>query len=181
MRTFLRSLVAAGAVALTVVAAAEPARAQGRASRPTVAVLDLDYGTVQQWWSGNWDIGKGVADMIVDELVNDGSFRVIERKRLDAILAEQGVTVNPVYWSDRDDWTLSMIAAGLGFGFMPRNSVKHAGVVALPITEPEFWRDVNLVTVRGRRHSPAVGALVREAMQKRWFGELAVALPAAAE
>jgi len=38
---------------------------------------------------GNWDIGKGIADLIVDELVNDGSFRVIERKRLDAILAEQ--------------------------------------------------------------------------------------------
>lgn len=64
----------------------------------------------------------------------------------DAILAEQGVTVSPVYWSDRDDWTLAMIAAGLGFGFMPEHTVKHPGVVPLPITEPEFWRDVNLVT-----------------------------------
>ncbi|TGQ38360.1 LysR family transcriptional regulator [Mesorhizobium sp. M00.F.Ca.ET.216.01.1.1] len=99
----------------------------------------------------------------------------------DAILAEQGVTVNPVYWSDRDDWTLSMIAAGLGFGFMPQHTARHAGVVALPITDPEFWREVNLVTVRGRRHSPAVGALVREATQKKWFGERLGALSAAAE
>ncbi|MFB9979273.1 LysR family transcriptional regulator [Mesorhizobium kowhaii] len=98
----------------------------------------------------------------------------------DAILSEQGVTVSPVYWSDRDDWTLSMIAAGLGFGFMPQHSVNHPGVVGLPITEPEFWREVNLVTVRGRRHSPAVGALVREAVQKKWFGEPASTLPAAA-
>lgn len=89
----------------------------------------------------------------------------------DSILADQGVTVSPVYWSDRDDWTLSMVAAGLGFAFMPQHSAMHPSVVALPITEPEFWRKVNLVTVRGRRHSPAVGALVREAAQKKWFGD----------
>jgi hypothetical protein len=41
--------------------------------------------------------------------------------------------------------------------------------------EPEFWRDVNLVSVRGRPHSPAVGVLVREAMRKKWFGEPAIA------
>jgi DNA-binding transcriptional LysR family regulator len=49
----------------------------------------------------------------------------------DAILAEQGVTCNPTYWSDRDDWTLAMAAAGLGFGFMPEHSAKHPGVAAL--------------------------------------------------
>ena len=71
----------------SVVMLALPAAAQQ--TRPTVALLDFDFGAVQQWWSGNWDIGKGVSDLIVDELVNDGSYRVIERKRLDAILAEQ--------------------------------------------------------------------------------------------
>jgi LysR family transcriptional regulator, hydrogen peroxide-inducible genes activator len=40
----------------------------------------------------------------------------------------------------------------------------------LPIVEPEFWREVSLISVRGRPHSPAVGALVREAMSKKWFG-----------
>lgn len=87
----------------------------------------------------------------------------------DGILAAQGVTVKPAYWSDSEDWTLAMIAAGLGFGFMPKNSVNHLGVVALPVIEPEFWRQVNLVTVRGRPHSPAVGALVRETIRKKWF------------
>ena len=29
----------------------------------------------------------------------------------DKILAEKGVTCKPVYWSERDDWTLAMIAA----------------------------------------------------------------------
>jgi hypothetical protein len=34
---------------------------------------------------------------------------------------------------------------------------------------------VNLVTVRGRPYSPGVGALVREAMGKKWFGNKAIA------
>jgi LysR family hydrogen peroxide-inducible transcriptional activator len=68
-----------------------------------------------------------------------------------------------------------MVAAGLGFAFMPENAASHPGVVALPVIEPEFWRTVNLVTVRGRPYSPGVGALVREAMRKKWFGSKAIA------
>jgi LysR family transcriptional regulator, hydrogen peroxide-inducible genes activator len=89
----------------------------------------------------------------------------------DQILQQQGVTCTPTYWSERDDWTLAMVAAGLGFAFMPANAVKHPGVVGLPVVEPEFWRQVNLVSVRGRRYSPGVGSLVREAMRKAWFGK----------
>ena len=55
--------------------------------------MDFDFGTVCSgysgcWW-GNYDIGKGMADQVVDALVNDGNFRVIERKKLDTVLAEQ--------------------------------------------------------------------------------------------
>ena len=39
-----------------------------------------------------------------------------------------------------------------------------------PLVEPELWREVNLVTVRGWPHSPAIGALVREAMRTQWLG-----------
>ena len=99
----------------------------------------------------------------------------------DHILQEKGVTCAPTYWSERDDWTLAMVAAGLGFAFMPENAAKHPGVVALPVVEPEFWRNVNLVTVRGRPYSPGVGALVREAMRKKWFGSKAIAARLAEE
>ena len=127
MRTWLRSFVAAGAVVLTAALAAPlPAAAQSsRASRPTVAVLDLDFGSVQQWWSGNWDIGKGVADLLVDELVNDGSFRVIERKRLDAILAEQNFSN-----SDRADPTAASVAKigkALGVKYLVVGSITKFG------------------------------------------------------
>jgi LysR family transcriptional regulator, hydrogen peroxide-inducible genes activator len=89
----------------------------------------------------------------------------------DEILRQKAVTCKPVYWSERDDWTLAMVAAGLGFAFMPENAVKHPGVVGLPVVQPEFWRQVGLVSVRGRRYSPGVGSLVREAMRKTWFGK----------
>jgi LysR substrate binding domain len=89
----------------------------------------------------------------------------------DQILQQRGVTCKPVYWSERDDWTLAMVAAGLGFAFMPANAVKHPGVIGLPVVEPEFWREVKLVSVRGRRYSPGVGSLVREAMRKTWYGK----------
>src|SRR5262249_51549079 len=103
---------------------AAPAAAQSR--RPTVALLDLDYGTVQRWWEGNWDIGKGVADLIVDGLVEDGSFRVIERKRLDAILAEQNFSN-----SDRADPSAKTVAAigkALGVKYLIVGSVTKFGL-----------------------------------------------------
>src|SRR5208282_5918624 len=99
----------------------------------------------------------------------------------DHILQEKGVTCTPTYWSECDDWTLAMVAAGRGFAFMPENAARHPGVVALPVIEPEFWRKVNLVTVRGRPYSPGVGALVREAMRKKWFGSKAIAARLAEE
>ncbi len=59
------------------------------AQKKRVAVVDFDFGTVQQWWGGSWDIGKGIADMVVNELVNDGTYSVIERKKMDLVMAEQ--------------------------------------------------------------------------------------------
>lgn len=93
---------------------------------------------------------------------------------------EQGVVCETVYRSERDDWILAMIRSGLGFGFMPEYTVTDPNVVARPLIEPEFWRNVNLATVRGRPHSPAVGALVREAMRIKWHGNPAISVAAAA-
>jgi curli biogenesis system outer membrane secretion channel CsgG len=58
-----------------------------------VAVMNFDYATVQSGvqalFGGNQDIGKGIADLLVDKLVGDGTFSVIERKELDRIIGEQ--------------------------------------------------------------------------------------------
>jgi DNA-binding transcriptional LysR family regulator len=94
----------------------------------------------------------------------------------DPVFAAQNVKCKAAYWSDRDDWTLAMVAAGVGWAFMPANSVKHPGVAGIPLTEPEFWREVNLVSVRGREHTPPVGAFLREAMKHKWFGQTSISV-----
>jgi len=94
----------------------------------------------------------------------------------DEIFDAQGVGGQTVYQSERDDWILAMAAAGLGYAFMPSLSVDHPGVIALPLIEPEIWREVALVTVRGRPHSPGVGALMQEAMRLPWIGKPAIAV-----
>jgi curli biogenesis system outer membrane secretion channel CsgG len=93
-----------GLFALTLAAAALPAPAHAQAKKPAIAIMDFDYGTVDRWW-GNADIGKGVADQIAYSFVEDGSFRVIERKKLDTVLAEQDFAQ-----SDRADPSASKVS-----------------------------------------------------------------------
>lgn len=68
-----------------------------------VAVMDFGYATVmnqvQAIFGTNQDIGKGITDMLVNQLVNDGTYRVIERSAIDKIIGEQNFSnsdrVNP--------------------------------------------------------------------------------------
>ena len=80
----MRKLVVACALLASVAFAQDKKR---------VAVMNFEYGTVstyvQQIFGGNEDIGKGIADMLVDRLVNDGKYSVIERKALDKLITEQ--------------------------------------------------------------------------------------------
>ena len=82
-------------VLLLVLSAPGPAAAQSqdlpRAKR--VAILDFDYSTVRTataaLFGTDIDVGRGISDMLVTSLVNDGTYTVIERAMLDQVLAEQ--------------------------------------------------------------------------------------------
>jgi curli biogenesis system outer membrane secretion channel CsgG len=93
------------AAALAVATMLAPTRVHAQANRPTVALLDLEFGTVQKWWDDNYDIGKGIADLIVDAMLEDGSFRVFERKKLASVLGEQDLAN-----SNRADPDAKMVA-----------------------------------------------------------------------
>jgi len=71
--------------------AAPPAAPTGRKKR--VAIFDFDYATVHSqvaaMFGSDVDVGKGISDLLVNNLVRDGSYSVIERKALDKILKEQ--------------------------------------------------------------------------------------------
>jgi len=82
--------------------------------------------------------------------------------------ARRGVTTKKVFSSPRDDWVQKMIKAGLGFGFFPEYSVTDSDLVVRPLIEPEYSRTIYLATVRGRPHSPAIGAFVKAARHHSW-------------
>ena len=82
---------------------------------------------------------------------------------------ERGVQVEIACSSDRDDWVQSMILAGLGFGDMPELSVTMPGLLTRPLVEPEIFREVRVVTVRGRPHLPVISAFMTEATGFRWM------------
>src|SRR5262249_46832173 len=113
------------------------ASAAAQDNRKRVAVLDFDYGTVRSSvaaiWGTDQDVGKGIADLLVQKLVEDGKYRLIERKALDKILAEQNFSN-----SDRAD---PSTAAKTG---------KVPGVDAIIIGSiTKFGRDDKTTTVGG--------------------------------
>ena len=76
---------------------------------------------MRPWWTGTWDVGQGVSDLLVMELVNGRQLRVIERSRLDAILTEQDISN-----SDRADpsaATVAKIGSLLGVRYLIVGSV----------------------------------------------------------
>ena len=112
------------AAAVALLGWAGPAAAQG-AKKPSVAVMDFDFGTVTDRWWGNYDIGKGMADQVMDQLLEEGSFRVVERKKLDTILAEQDFA-----HSDRADpgaAKLSKLGKVLGVKYIITGSITKFG------------------------------------------------------
>lgn len=67
--------------------------AQQPARRHRIAVLDFNDATVmsasQAVFGRQIDIGKGLADLLIDRLVSDGAYGVIERDQIDKVLTEQ--------------------------------------------------------------------------------------------
>jgi curli biogenesis system outer membrane secretion channel CsgG len=75
------------------VAQAAFAQEQPAPRKKRVAILDFEYGTVrsaaQALFGTDVDVGRGISDLLVKHLVQDGTYSVIERRMLDKILAEQ--------------------------------------------------------------------------------------------
>ena len=74
-------------------AGAQDTLAKSPVRKKRVAIFDFDYATVQTssaaLFGTNVDVGRGIADLLVRHLVQDGTYSVIERKAMDKILAEQ--------------------------------------------------------------------------------------------
>jgi DNA-binding transcriptional LysR family regulator len=106
------------------------------------------------------------AELDKEPYVSRSNCEVFEPVRKE--LNSRGVYLRKVFSSPRDDWVQGMIQAGLGLGFFPEFSVTYPDLVVRPLVDPTFYRTVYLATVRGRPHSPAVGAFVQEARRFPW-------------
>jgi TolB-like protein len=80
----VRGLLAAASLALV----ASPAAAQSDA-RPNVAVLAFENGSFGKARAEFEGLGKGIGDLLLNDLATAGRFRVVERERLQALLQER--------------------------------------------------------------------------------------------
>jgi DNA-binding transcriptional LysR family regulator len=79
-----------------------------------------------------------------------------------------GVNFRDAYRSEREDWIQMMVMAGFGVCFVPEYSPLLPGIQLRRLTGPEVVREVCLVTVAGRRLSPAVLTFVKAARGHSW-------------
>jgi curli biogenesis system outer membrane secretion channel CsgG len=121
-------------------AATSPAQDKKR-----IAVMDFEYATVTDSVSAifgtNVDIGKGVSDMLIENLVKSGAYSIIERRALEKVMQEQNFSN-----SDRAD---PSSAAKLG---------KLLGVDAMVIGSiTQFGRDDKATGVGGGAFGRTLG------------------------
>lgn len=90
------------------------------------------------------------------------------REMVMGVCADLGVKLYARFRSEREDWVQSMVMAGIGFAFMPEFSVTNVKSVQRPLVDPEVTRTISLITVRGRKHSPAVAAFIRTVRGHKW-------------
>lgn len=81
------SIAMAGVSLLICSGAAQTTEPVANAARKRLAVLPFEYGAVQKDLEG-WDIGKGIADLIITELLKSPRFQLVERTRLDVVIGE---------------------------------------------------------------------------------------------
>jgi curli biogenesis system outer membrane secretion channel CsgG len=100
---------------------------QAAPRKKRIAIMDFDYATVHAGVSNIFgqdvDIGKGISDLLVNDLVKDGSYSIIERKAIDKIITEQNFSN-----SDRaDPNTAAKIGKLLGVDAIVVGSITEFG------------------------------------------------------
>jgi curli biogenesis system outer membrane secretion channel CsgG len=123
LRIGLFTLAVAWCCSIALAQDAPPAAA----AKKRVAVMNFDYGTVRSYvasiFGSDQDVGKGISDLLVQKLVQDGKYSVIERNALDKILAEQNFSN-----SDRADaTTAAKIGKVLGIDAIIIGSITQFG------------------------------------------------------
>ena len=76
--------------------------------------------------------------------------------------------VNVRYQSERESWIQALILAGMGCAIMPEFLPMLPNIATRILIEPQIHRDVQLVTISGRRYSPPIEAFINLAQRYDW-------------
>jgi DNA-binding transcriptional LysR family regulator len=90
------------------------------------------------------------------------------REMVMGVCADKGIRLYARFRSEREDWVQAMVMASIGFAFVPEFSVTHERTVHRPLVDPTVQRTISLVTVRGRKYSPAAAAFIRAIRKHQW-------------
>ena len=97
----LRNICASILTLLLVAGTLFPMAAQAGDKR-RIAILPFEYGAVSSS-VGTVDVGKGITTMLITKIVQDGTYSVVDRQMLDALLKEQNFST-----SDRADQSTAL-------------------------------------------------------------------------
>jgi DNA-binding transcriptional LysR family regulator len=95
------------------------------------------------------------------------------REMVMGVCEDRGVKLYARFRSEREDWVQAMVMANIGFAFMPEYSVTHPDSIRRPLVDPAVDRTISLITVPGRKHSPAVAAFIRTIRTHKWASQAA--------
>jgi LysR family hydrogen peroxide-inducible transcriptional activator len=90
------------------------------------------------------------------------------RENFIELCSERGVGFQGGFRSEREDWIMTMVAAGMGICFLPEYSAIHPGIRHRLVANPEVARTVSVVSVVGRDLPPAAISFVEEARAYDW-------------
>jgi curli biogenesis system outer membrane secretion channel CsgG len=90
----LATLMLAG---VSVSATATPATTQpatqlaAQAAKKRLVVMDFDYGTTNNYYTSYRGVGaaQGISELLINELVNNGTYTVVDRSKLEQLLKQQ--------------------------------------------------------------------------------------------
>ena len=87
MKSFVRGIAVLSSLAL--VAPAAVVHAQGK---PVVAVLYFDNNSIGKDRADFDGVGKGIAELLINDMVSNPNIKVVERDRIQSLITEQGLT-----------------------------------------------------------------------------------------
>ncbi|HEV8608503.1 MAG TPA: CsgG/HfaB family protein [Thermoanaerobaculia bacterium] len=154
MSRFSRSLflfAVALFAATRVLTAAEPAAEP--AAKPRVAILEFKNKVQGYGWSG-YKAGQAAQDMLATELVKKGTFRVMEREQLDAIVQEKNLSLS----GNIDPKTAVKIGKMIGVEYLIAGAVTEMGVADRNANVPALFGRLPSVNVRSQRLDAALDA-----------------------